>query len=390
MANHKKIIVHKYLWPPIEKNRYAEVKKLFFNETLNKNGYPNVVKKFEDKFKKKLSMNYALGLNSGTSALHAAFHALGVKKNTKVIAPSLTFHATATPLQVLNANIFFAGCEMETGNISMHDIEKILKKNSIKLIVITHIGGHACDMKKIMNLKKKYKFKLVEDCSHAHEATYNKKKLGTFGDISVFSMDRNKLLSAGEAGVLVTNNRDLYEKALLISDFGPRVLSTIRSKKNQKFRDTGLGFKHRIHPFAAAIAYNEIDNLKKYIQLRNRNLNALSKGLKKIKGLIPPITKQYANRGAFYSYRVFFVKENFKKFSLEKFLAKMKSSGLEARRSGNPPLHTLPFFNYKKKKIISAEKYYKNTFSLPTFTFEKKDLINRYLKTIKKICNEAY
>lgn len=390
MRKKKKTLSKGYIWPPVEKNRYKQVKKLFFNEKLNKFGYPEIVQKFESKFKKNIKMKFALSMNSGTSALHAAFHALGVRKNTKVIAPSLTFHATATPLKALGAEIFFSGCEMDTGNILTSDMEEILKKNKISLVVITHIGGHACDMRKILLLKKKYKFKLVEDCSHAHEATFNKKKLGTFGDASVFSMDRNKLLSAGEAGVLVTNNRDLYEKALLISDFGARIFSTIKLKKNKKYLDTGLGYKHRAHPFAAAIAFDEIDNLHKYIKLRHKNLNFLTSGLKEIKGLIPPVTKKYANRGAFYSYRVYFEQKYFRRLNIEKFLKKMKSNGLEARKSGNPPLHTLPFFNYKKKKLASAEKYYNNTFSLPTFTFENKSLVTHYLNVIKKICIAGY
>jgi dTDP-4-amino-4,6-dideoxygalactose transaminase len=147
-------------------------------------------------------------------------------------------------------------------------------------------------MDEIMSLKKKYGFKMVEDCSHAHESRYKNKKVGTFGDINVFSMDRNKLLSVGEGGVLVTNNRDLFEKCLLISDFGLRLQHGINLKNNKKFKDTGLGFKHRIHPLAAAIALSEIKNLKKYIKLRHKKLNYITNELKKIKGLKPPVTKK--------------------------------------------------------------------------------------------------
>ena len=361
-----------YLWPPIEKNRYSQLKKIFFKEFQNSEGYPDVVKKFENKFKKRIGMKYALALNSGTSALHAAFYALGIKKSSKVIAPSLTFHATATPLKVLEADIIFCGCEFETGNISISELKEILKNTKISHLVITHLGGHPCEMSEIMKLKKKYKFKLIEDCSHAHEARYKNKKIGTFGEIAVFSMDRNKLLSAGEGGVLVTNQRILFEKALLTSDFGERVFRSIKSNVNKKFINTGLGFKYRIHPFAAAVAYDELDNLKKYVRLRNKNLKYLTEELKKIKGVIPPVTKPYADRGAFYSYRVFLERKYFKNLTMKKFLTALNAEGLQARKTGNPPLHTLPFFKYKKKRIKSAEFFYNNTFSLPTFTFEKK------------------
>ena len=219
-----------FLWPPKEKNRYTELKKFFYNEKLNIHGYPEIVEKFENKFKKYLGVKYVLSTNSGTSALHAAFHSLGIKKNDKVLAPSLTFHATATPLKSLKAKIIFCGCEKDTGNISVDDIKKILKKEKIKMLVITHLGGHPCEMDQIMKLKKKYKFYLVEDCSHAHESKFNGRKVGTFGDFAIFSMDRNKLLSVGEGGVLVTNKKDLFEKSLLATDFGPRVINGIKKK----------------------------------------------------------------------------------------------------------------------------------------------------------------
>ena len=160
-------------------------------------------------------------------------------------------------------------------------------------------------MDEIMSLKKKYNFKLVEDCSHSHESTYKKRKVGTFGEINIFSMDRNKLLSVGEGGVLVTNSRNLFEKSLLVSDFGFRIKNEVSLKKNKRFLDTGLGFKHRIHPIAAASAIFEMDKLKLYIKLRHRRLNYLTKKILDIKGLVPPITKNYVNRGAFYSYRIF-------------------------------------------------------------------------------------
>lgn len=375
-----------YQWPPKSKNKLVEVINYLKNEKLNKNGYPQIVEKFENKFKKKLGAKYALSTNSGTSALHAAFFASGIKKGDQVIAPSLTFHATATPLLQLGAKVTFCGCDMDTGNISVADLKNKINKK-IKLVVITHLGGHPCEMKEIMKLKKKYNFFLVEDCSHAHESTYRGKKVGTFGDVGVFSMDRNKLLSVGEGGVLITNSKKIFEKTLLITDFGQRLENEIGLKSNKIYIETGLGFKHRIHPLAAAVALKELDNLKKYAKLRQRKLNYLSNQISKIDGLIPPVTKKYVNRGGFYSYRVFYEKEKFSNLNLDSFIKILTLEGLQLRRTGNRPLHLLPYFKKcRPKKIISSEKFYNSTFSLPTFTFENYRIINLYVKAMKKVC----
>ncbi len=389
----KKVISIKsphFSWPPkasIKKIKF--IKNFIIYDKLNNKGFPLVVEKFEKSFAKLIGMKYALSTNSGTSALHAAFSALEIKANDEVIAPSLTFHATCTPLLKFTKNIKFCGCD-EVGNIDIKDLKnKITKKT--KLVIVTHLGGHPCEMDEIMSLKRKNNFRVVEDCSHAHESKYKNKKVGTFGDINIFSMDRNKLLSVGEGGVLVTNDRNLFEKSLLITDFGSRLQKGLKIKKNKKYIETGLGFKHRIHPLAAASALFEIGNLKKYIKLRHKKLNYISKQLKYIRGLEPPITKKYVNRGAYYSYRVKFNKIFFKNINMDRFIKVLQKEGLEVRKAGNPPLNTLPYFKKcKPNQIKSAENFYNSSFSLPTFTFEKIEFIKLYIKGFKKVCNYFY
>ena len=379
-----------FSWPP--KSNRAKMK--FMNDflkkdQLNSKGFPIVVEKFEKRFSKLVGAKFALSTNSGTSALHSAFYALDIKKKDEVVVPSLTFHATGTPLLKFTKNIKFCGCD-EIGNIDIEDLKKKITKKT-KLVVITHLGGHPCEMDEIMDLKKKYKFKLIEDCSHAHESTYKNRKVGTFGEINIFSMDRNKLLSVGEGGVLVTNNRDLFEKCLLISDFGLRLKSELKLKKNKKYIETGFGFKHRIHPMAAAAALYEMTKLKYYIKLRHKRLNFITKKLKKINGLEPPITKDYVNRGAFYSYRIKFKKEYFKNINFNFFITALQKEGLQVRKAGNPPLETLPYFKICKPKNIKSSKiFYNTTFSIPTFTFEDMKLINLYIKGFQKVCKYFY
>ena len=382
----KKFFNH-FNWPPKSKKKINSVVNYLRNEKLNKYGFPDIVDKFERKFKKILGVKYALTTNSGTSALHASFFALNIKKGDEVIAPSLTFHATASPILKFSAKPIFCDCDPETGNISPEDIKKKIT-NKTRAIVVTHLCGHPCEMDEIIKIVKKNKLYLIEDCSHAHLSTYKKRKVGTFGDIGIFSMDKNKLLSVGEGGVLVTNSKRFFERALLITDFGPRLENTLSLKSNKIFKETGFGYKHRIHPIAAAIGFVELDNLKKYIKLRHKRLNFLSKKLTNIPGIRPPITKPYVNRGAFYSYRLFYIKEELNNLSIIKFIKALKSEGLNVRFAGNRPLHLLPYFKTfdKKQNIKMSEKFYNSTISLPTFTFDSFKIVKLYFEAIKKVC----
>ena len=378
-------------WPPSSKEKTNNILNYYKNlENEFQKGVPSVVKNFEKNFAKFQNRKYALALNSGTSALLAAFFAVGIKSGDEVIAPTLTFHATATPLAVLDAIPVLADCEKDTGNICPNDIEQKITKKT-RAVVITHLCGHPCDMEKILKIIKKRNLYLIEDCSHAHGSTYKGKKVGNFSDIAVFSLDRNKMISAGEGGVLITNKKIFYERSLLFSDFGPRVSNEIKNKFLKKFNDTGLGYKHRIHPVAAVIANSELKKLSFYIKKRNMVLNSFSKKIKKLPGILPPITRKNVTRGAFYGYRPFINLKELNNVTLDRFIKILRAEGMEVRQSGNPPLHTLKFFIQKyrskilnrknKQKVLQNNKcpkskiFYESTISIPLLLTQAKTVL---------------
>ena len=391
-------------WPPSSKLKIDAIKKYYLTkEKKNRKGYPEIVEKFEKSFAKYQGRKYALTTNSGTSSLQAAFFAIGAGYNDQIIAPAMTFHATASPIHAVNAIPVFVDCEPDTGNIDPESIKKNINKHT-KAIVITHLCGHPCDMDKILKIAKKHKLFVIEDCSHAHGSKYKGKKVGNFGDIGCFSLDNNKLLAAGEGGVLVTNSKKLFEKSLLYSDFSTRIINEINSKELSDYNETGLGFKHRIHPVSAAIAQTELKRINIYIKKRHNLLNYFSKKLEKIPGIKAPITKNYAFRGAYYGYRPFVDLKKLGNIKIEKFIKILQAEGLEVRQSNNKPLHLLPLFsnikkgpkilkklskkyrNYKKGQLPNSEIFFETTISLPTFTFEKKEIVDQYIKAIKKVC----
>ena len=405
----KKAITYKsphWNWPPKSQEKIKAINDYYENLNVDQAYYPKVVKEFEKNFAEYQGRKYPLSFNAGTSAIHAAFFAIGIKEGDEVLVPALTFHSTAKPLMQLNAIPVVCDCETDTGNIDPKDIEsKITSKT--KAVIITHLCGHPCEMEKILSIVKKHNIYLIEDCSHAHGSKYKGKKVGNFGHIGCFSLS-NKILDAGEGGILVTDDKKLFEKALLFSDFSQRIFEEITIPEYRKFVETGVGLKLRIHPVAAIIANSELSNIDKYINKRHETLNYISDKISSIPGISPPITRQHMHRGAFFGYRPFFESEKLSDISIDSFIKLLKAEGMEVRKASNNPLHLLYLFSdlhksynflnknidkyYKFKKILlpNSEKFYNSTISIPTFTFENTKLINEYIYAFKKVCTYLF
>ena len=174
---------------------------------------------FEKKFKRYKKSKYALALNSCTAALHLSLQLLNLKKKDEVITSALTFSSTINSIIISGAKPVLADVNINTQNIDPIEIEKKITKNT-KAILIVHFAGRSCEMKEIMKLVKKYNLHLIEDCAHAIEAKYQNKHLGTFGTFGCFSFYATKNLSIGEGGMLITDNKKLYERARVLSLHG--------------------------------------------------------------------------------------------------------------------------------------------------------------------------
>lgn len=376
-------------WPPESQARTDSVVRYLQDPVENDRGYPVIVEKFERRFADYHGRKYCLGMNAGTSALFSAFFAVGLGRGDEIIAPTMTFIATATPIIRLNATPVFCDCEPDTGNIDPKDIERKITKRT-KAIVVTHLCGHPCEMDAITEIAKKNGLFLIEDCSHAHGSTFHGDKVGTFGDIACFSLGR-KILYSGEGGALITDDRMLFERALLVSDFGPRLKHELTLPETRRYADTGFGLKSRMHPASAAILNHEIDSLDAYIELRREKLDHLSRGIAGLPGLSPPVTRPYATRGGYFGYRPFYRGEDLNGLELKAFLRILHAEGMEVRQSNNPPLHLLPLFielsaNGPKPSLPNSEAFFDNTISLPTFTSEPLEVIDEYVRAFQKVC----
>jgi len=391
-----------YIWPPITKAAERAVLKQL-HSSISIYDRSGIFEKFENSFASYHERKYALLTSSGTAAIHSMFIAAGFKEGDEVICPAYTFFATVTPLLFTGAKPILCDCDVN-GNVDPQEIEKKITSKT-KGIVITHMWGIPCQMDKIVEICKKNKILLLEDCSHAHGARYNGKLIGSFGDMAAWSLQGPKNVSGGEGGIFVTDNDEFYYRALLLGHYNKRCKQEIPSTHPlSRYTVTGMGLKYRAHPLAVALAFETFKKLDVYLATRDKFAKRIIDSIKNVSGLVPPqITKNI--QPSWYALVLQYKSEAFQGLPIEKFFKAIQAEGLiEADRPGSTvPLNLLPLFQdpvelfpvYKNNKFSycpgqfpRAEKFYQNAIKFPVWA-EKKctRIVTAYIQGIKKVIN---
>jgi dTDP-4-amino-4,6-dideoxygalactose transaminase len=224
---------------------------------------------FEAAFSAFLGQNtQCLAVSNATAALHMALLVYGIGKGDEVITPSLTFIADQNVTSMVGAeNVLADITSMEDWSVDPADIEaKITPKT--KAVMIVHYAGFACDMERITGLCKRHNLLLIEDCAHTPGASYRdsngqERPLGTFGDISAFSFFGNKNIAAGEGGMVVTRNQELFGRLKGLRSHGMSVLSFDRFKGRAVSYDVEApGLNYRIHEISSALGLVQLQKLE--------------------------------------------------------------------------------------------------------------------------------
>lgn len=390
------------IWPPKGKpSELAELAKQR-NKDIGIRGKTGPIKEFEDLFNDFLErkLKYQITFNSGTSALFAAYFAIGLEEGDEIIGPALTYHAALSPAFVFKANIVLVDVDPKTRCIDPNLIEKNITKKT-KAITVVHQWGHPADMDKIMRIAKKHNLKVIEDCSHAHGSKYKNKLCGTFGDIAVFSLQTNKAMFAGEGGILVTNNEEFYSRATLLGHYRDRSKSEVKNEEYRKYWVTGFGLKLRMSPFNAIVAKYSLLNFPKVIKNRHKCLNYFNKRLKEVSYLEPIYISDNVNMGAWYGFKPLYVKEKLNNISREKLISVLNAEGVEVSDPSGPMLSTQPLYSEISSKMYPtlnkkannpsltpiAKRLQDDALSFPTFSNYKRDkkIIDQYIESLKKI-----
>lgn len=325
------------------------------------------VAEFEKKFAEYVGVKYSIGVASGTDAILLALMAIGIKAQDEVIAPAYTFSASISPIIMLNAKPVLIDSLLESPLIDPNAIEKAITKKT-KAILIVHMYGFACDMSRINKIAKKYKLKVIEDCSQAQGSLYNLKKVGSLGDIGTFSFYPTKNLGAfGDAGAITTNNLKIYKKILMLRNHG---------QKNKNVHEI-LGINSRLDSFQAAVLLSKLKNLDA------QNLKRL-KAVKLYQDLLKSMPLKFiqkdVNTNPIY-YILPIIVENRDK--LNKFLKKHNiSTGLYYDK----PLNLQKFYysRFGKKKLMNAERLMSQVVALPMYPEIKKTEILYVAKVLSR------
>jgi perosamine synthetase len=316
-------------------------------------------KEFEEKFAKKFKNKYAIACNSGTSALHAAMYALGIRSGDEVIVPSLTFIATSFAPLYVGARPIFVDVDPETWLICPEDIERKITKNT-KAIITVSLFGASPDYDKLNEIKKKYNLKILEDNAQSVMGTYKNKLIGTIGDMSIFSLQRSKHLTAGDGGVIVTNDENLAEKARKFADLGYARLkadskATQVSKEDIQdpsyLRHELIGCNLRMPEVIAAMAIAQIDKVDMLVEKRIYIANLFHEKVKDCKWLVG----QKIQKNTTTSYWTYVVSINNKNSNVDwhKFKKKFIELGGHSFYGSWAVNYKEPaFINYYKKKKL--------------------------------------
>ena len=263
----------------------------------------DVTKEFEQKFAAWNGTKYALACLNGTTALNTAFYAIGLKPGDEVICPSITMWASCSGVVNIGATVVFCDVRAEDLTIDPASFEAHITPRT-KAVVVVHYMGAPCDMDPIMAIAKKHNLKVVEDVSHAQGGLYKGRKLGTIGDVGAMSLMSGKSFAIGEAGMIVTNSKEIYEKS---NRWGMyiRIPSTVGQAGIKRTKDVPCGgIKNRLNQCTSAVG---IEQLKKYDAERAEIEEAMlyyHKGIADVKGLkmIYP-TWPKSNKAGWYSSR---------------------------------------------------------------------------------------
>lgn len=344
---------------------------------------PKVVE-FEKNIKRFVQSKYAVSANSATSALHMACLSLNLKKNDIVWTSSISFVASANCAIYCGSKIDFLDIDLETFNINTNKLKDKLKeakklKKLPKIIIVVHLGGLSCEMSEIYKLSKKYKFRIIEDASHALGSYYKNSPVGNckYSDISIFSFHPVKISTTCEGGIATTNSKKLENKLKLFREHGIERKNILIKKKQKKFpffyNQKKLGYNYRLSDVHASLGISQLKKVRKFVKKRNLIRNYYEKALKNY-----PIKFQKISIDNYSSHHLAIILVN--KDIRNKLINFLLKKGIKTN------IHYIPIFyhsfHYKSKhfKNKNSIKYYDTALSIPCY-------YDLSFKTISKIIN---
>jgi len=371
----------------IDKEDIREVVKVLKSDFITQG--PKI-HEFENRLAEYCGSKFAIVFNSGTSALHGAYFALGLNKGNEFITSPITFAATSNAGLYLGANPVFVDVEKHTGNIDTSKIEAIITKKT-KLIVPVHYAGHSVDLKKISQIAKKHNLFVVEDACHAFGAKYKGETIGNckHSDMTVLSFHPVKHITTGEGGAVLTNNKEFHKKLLMFRSHGITKDQFLNKPDGDWYYEMQfLGYNYRMTDIQAALGVSQLKKLDQFVERRRAIAELYNEAFKDNPYFDIPYEKNYA----FSSYHLYPLRlKNAFKDKKIKIFSKLRERGLGVQIH-YIPVYWHPYYrnlNYKKGLCPVAEDFYQREISIPVYPLmknsEEQHVISNIFETFQGI-----
>ena len=356
-----------------------------------------VVREFEEKFAGYLGARYAIGLNSGTAALHLSLIAYDIGKGDEVITTPMTFIATATSIMQAGARPVFVDVEPETGNIDVKKIEefielrcelkdhKLIDKETnrrVRAIMPVHLYGHMCDMKGIKEVADRYGLIVIEDAAHCIEGEREGIRPGMLGHTACFSFYATKNITCGEGGAVVTNDKKIAEKIRVLRLHGMSKGAAERYNKRYEHWDMGvLGWKYNMDNIHAALLLNQLDLIEERWRRREQICRTYEEAFK-IEGIgFPKVLPR--TKSARHLFTIWVEPQR-----RDEVLWGLQDHGIGVAVNYRA-IHLLKYFRenfgYKRGDFPIAERIGDSTISLPTYPRLRDEEVQYVIDVVKKV-----
>lgn len=359
--------------PTIEKEEIDAVNAVLTSGMLAQG--PKVAE-LEEAFAKYCGTDYAVAVNSGTAAIHAALYAAGIREGDEVITVPFSFIATINPILMLGARPVLVDIDPATFNIDISKIEEVITAKT-KAIMPVHLYGQPCDSSELEVLAKKHGLKIIEDACQAIGSEYGGKKAGNLGDLGCFSLYATKNIMCGEGGVVTTNDE---EYAKLIKQFRQHGMSS-------QYEYVDIGYNYRMTDLHAAIAVEQLKKVDTFNASRQATATLFNEGLKGITGLITPVVAN--NRTHVYHQYTIRITNEFP-ISRDELIARLREKQVGAGVYYPRALHSFEHIaklGYAIGDFPAAEQAAAEVVSLPVHPHVSPQDAQYIIDTIKELTN---
>lgn len=344
------------------------------------------VHEFEEKVAKHVGAKYAVAVSNGTAALHIACMAAGIGPGDEVITTPITFVASSNCVLYCGGTPIFADIDPDTYNIDPDDIERKIT-NRTKAIVAVHFTGQPCDMDRIHAIAKEHGLLVIEDAAHALGADYKGRRIGSISDMTTFSFHPVKHITTAEGGMVMTNNKELYDKLMLYRTHGITRAEELMTKCDGPwyYQQIDLGYNYRITDVQCALGISQMNRLDEFVERRREIAKRYDEAFENNSDIITPFQKE----GCHNSYHLYAVQ--IKNHNRREVFDALREAGIGVNVH-YIPVNTQPYYKeyYKKHNMDMPEcknalEYYERAISLPMYpelTLEQQEYVIKTLLNI--------